>query len=90
MGWSYFFDGPTSIMTITGDMDFPDFYLIDITFDPSLVVLGRGSINYNRSTSSGTLDNVDILNVVPLPPAVLLGSLGLTFSGWLLHKRKML
>jgi hypothetical protein len=28
--------------------------------------------------------------VVPVPGAILLGSLGLTFSGWLLHKRKML
>lgn len=28
--------------------------------------------------------------VVPLPGAIILGSIGMTFSGWLLHKRKML
>lgn len=31
-----------------------------------------------------------VVEVVPVPSAVILGSLGLTFSGLLLHKRKML
>ncbi|MCP4257268.1 MAG: hypothetical protein GY774_07040 [Planctomycetes bacterium] len=28
------------------------------------------------------------LTYVPIPSAVILGSLGLTFSGWLLHRKK--
>jgi hypothetical protein len=30
------------------------------------------------------------LAFVPVPSAVILGSLGLTFSGWILRKRRML
>ena len=35
-------------------------------------------------------DLVISAEVVPLPSAVILGSIGLTFSGWLLRRRKML
>ena len=35
-------------------------------------------------------DNGDITQVhTPVPGAVILGAIGLTFSGWLLHRRKM-
>ncbi len=40
----------------------------------------------DESNTFVILDNV----VVPVPSAVILGSLGLTFSGWLLKRRKML
>ena len=32
----------------------------------------------------------DNFQITPVPSAVILGSLGLTFSGWLLRRRKML
>ncbi len=55
-------------------------------------------------TLTGTLASGDLINnqfrigenatiklvSIPVPSAVILGSLGLTFSGWLLHKRRML
>lgn len=44
--------------------------------------------NFEFAFSSVEL-NAD-LSVVPLPPAVILGGLGLTFSGWLLKRKRML
>ena len=42
---------------------------------------------YNRAlTDSEVYD----LYLIPVPSAVILGSIGLTFTGWLLHRRKML
>jgi hypothetical protein len=49
------------------------------------------SLNYfDAELFDLTYQNVVLHEVVPIPSAVILGSLGLTFSGWLLHKRKML
>jgi len=41
------------------------------------------NIYYNPPTAT-------ILAIVPVPPAIILGSIGLTFTGWLLKRRKML
>ncbi len=39
--------------------------------------------------SAYTLVNIDNVEIVPVPPAAILGSLGLTFSGWLLKRKRM-
>ena len=57
----------------------------------SLVKFFSGEIDdvriYNRAlTDSEVYD----LNVIPAPGAVVLGSIGITFSGWLLRRRRML
>jgi len=41
---------------------------------------------YNRAL---TASEVHELNVVPVPSAVILGGLGLTFSGWMLKRKRM-
>jgi len=45
--------------------------------------------SYSAEFDIGTIEIFKI-TPVPTPGAFVLGSLGLTFSGWLLHKRKML
>ena len=47
------------------------------------------SIFNNPDYGFETIDHIN-LNIVPAPPAFLLGSLGLTFAGWCLRKRKEL
>ena len=46
-------------------------------------------IDMGSYPGSGGAD-IDAIGVVPLPSAVILGSIGMTFSGWLLRRRKML
>jgi hypothetical protein len=64
-------------------------------------ILDTGGTDYFDGILSGTLSNGDPVNnmfqirrdgqiiLTPVPSAVVLGSLGLTFSGWLLRRRKM-
>jgi len=53
------------------------------------------SIDFYHLGFASTVNSYDSVvlhevNPIPVPSAVILGSLGLTFSGWLLHKRRML
>ena len=67
-----------------------------LTFTSSLgVAIGDldGSFSYRLllveyGASSDSLDSR--ASVVPVPSAVILGSLGLTFSGWLLKRKRMM
>ncbi len=86
--WSSSYNSSNGFLTIFGEISSGG-HNINFTFDPTNVVFGRTDFNYYGDTS-GTLTDVDTLIVVPVPSAVILGSLGMTFSGWLLHKRRML
>jgi len=85
--WSSSYNNSNGNLTIFGEL-LPGGYNIDFTFDPTNVAFGRTDFNYDGLVTSGTLPDVDTLTVVPVPSAIILGSLGLTFSGWLLHRKK--
>jgi len=44
---------------------------------------------FNRQDESGDM-NYGTITLTPVPSAVILGSIGLTFTGWLLRRRRML
>ncbi len=68
------------------------------TYSPSHVyrinIIGTGDVATFRINDSAYHDNSGALqveiSVVPVPSAVILGGLGLTFSGWLLMKKRAL
>lgn len=88
--WSSSFDNSNGNLTIMGDIPSSGGFNIEFTFDPTGIIFGRTDFNYYGPITGGTFTDVDTLTVVPVPSAIILGSLGLTFSGWLLHKRRML
>jgi hypothetical protein len=49
-----------------------------------MLSMSSGSTNLKKAT-----DDVELSTVVPLPSTVILGTLGLTFSGWLLKRKRM-
>jgi len=87
--WSSFYNSSNGNLTIDGDISTSG-YNINFTFDPTNVVFGRTDFNYYGPITSGTLPDVDTLTVVPVPSAVLLGSIGMAFASYKLRKRKEL
>ena len=76
-----------------------------VTLDPTNAPLRIGTMNGisdNQYAWNGIIDDIRIYNraltdsevydlhLIPAPGAVVLGSIGLTFSGWLLRRRRML
>lgn len=88
--WNSSYNSSNGNLTIYGDILNGGGENINFTFDPTNVVFGRTDFYYQGTETSGILQDVDTLTVTPVPSAIILGSLGLTFSGWLLHKRKIL
>jgi hypothetical protein len=77
------FDGDSYLETVT-------FPLTDLDTGPShkyKLLFTLTNIHPDDTTSSVAIDNVR-LSPVPVPGAVVLGSLGLSFSGWLLRRRR--
>ena len=66
-----------------------------VTYDvSSFIDAGEVRLTFNLAHNNDLTDPVttvllDNVALVPVPSAVILGSLGLTFSGWLLKRRKM-
>ncbi|MFH1885047.1 MAG: LamG domain-containing protein [Planctomycetota bacterium] len=98
------YDNKNMTVYVNGREDGSDIFPVGGTGD-STASLYIGNTGYWSSYSddryfSGVIDGVRIYNralteteiaqLVPLPSAVILGSIGLTFSGWLLRRRKML
>jgi len=76
--------GPHTVHGVTFDLTSYSSWLLDglVTFGVNAHFDDGYSIDYALLTIEGT--------VVPVPSAVILGSLGLTFSGWLLKKKRMI
>ena len=77
-----YWEEPTSVILVSGG-------LIDaqLTVSHSQVEIWGGSVLDNLQFHENSL--INILNGV-IDGAVILGSIGLTFSGWLLRKRRMM
>ena len=68
---------------------------VGLAFNQTLTVGVGSTVDFvigpnGWDTHDSTGLSVAVSSVVPIPGAVLLGSIGLSFSGWLLRKRKML
>jgi hypothetical protein len=83
---------PSYTLFITGIGATPNFLDVTVGFSPDSLGLHNASIHIDSDAAppddqlfvplSGT--------AVPIPSAVILGSIGITFSGWLLRRRRML
>ena len=79
------FDGDSyseTVMFYLADLPTGSSYKYELLF--TLTNLDLGPLD---TTSSVAIDNVR-LSAVPVPGAVVLGSIGLSFSGWLLRRRR--
>ncbi len=74
-----------------GDTSFDDTFSYDVSSLAGQEVVLVFDLKHDYDDDSNTtvmLDKVSV-ELVPVPSAVILGSFGLTFSGWLLKRRKM-